>query len=510
MMKKLIIFVLLIGVIFKLSLSSDGRFLFNMDNARDLIDVREMVVLKKLRLIGPSTAIEGVFNGPAWYYLLALPFVLSQGDPYSAIILQIILWVIGGYFLLKIVSKWSMFLVIPIGFLWIASDYINLATSYVFNPNPVILLTPLFIYLLYKYIESNKLIFAALTFLLGGLFFNFEMNFGIFIPIIIFFSILFSKKAYFLKGLNFWIGTLFYVICLMPQIIFNFKHNFLISNALINHLQRESKGINFSNRFLAITSSFYNTFVPTILNKKLLVFVLLFFSIPVFRKFFRQGSKDSMVIISLCYIFIPFIFYLFLPVTVNPWHLGGIMSAAIILVGFLLRKMWEFNLAGKLISLTLSISIFYFSLFNILKFFLVDIKIPNMDPSLFKNEVAAIDYVYKYANGKNFKVYTYLPSIIDYPYQYLIWWYGLKEYGFLPIDYAYAPDKPEYISNKAKFSEKEDKQKLRENSNLIFLIKEPNKNYTRFGWEGDFIKFETIDKQMVGPLEIEVKTEVSQ
>src|SRR3989344_8392703 len=116
-MKKLIISVLLVGVIFKLSLSSDGRFLFNMDNARDLIDVREMVVLKKLRLIGPSTAIEGFFNGPAWYYLLAIPFVLSQGDPYSTIILQIIFWVIGGYFLLKIVSKWSMFLVVPIGFL---------------------------------------------------------------------------------------------------------------------------------------------------------------------------------------------------------------------------------------------------------------------------------------------------------------------------------------------------------------------------------------------------------
>ncbi|MBI2018478.1 hypothetical protein HYS96_02110 [Candidatus Daviesbacteria bacterium] len=481
-----------------------------MDNARDLIDVREMIVLKKLRLIGPSTAIEGFFNGPAWYYLLAIPFVLSQGDPYSTIILQIIFWVIGGYFLLKIVSKWSMFLVVPIGFLWIASDYINLATSYVFNPNPITLLTPLFIYLLYKYTETNKLIFAALTFLLGGLFFNFEMNFGIFIPVIIFFSILLSKKAYFLKGLNFWIGASFYVICLMPQIIFNFKHNLLISNAVINHLQRESKSVDFPNRFQSTTSIFYNIFIPTILNRKLLAFAILIFSMPVLLKFIRQGHKDPIVIISLCYIFIPFTFYLFLPVTVSPWHLGGIMSASIILVGFLLRKLWEFNLAGKLISLSLAILIFYFSLFNIFKFLLVDIKIPNMDPALFKNEVAAIDYVYKYANGKNFKVYTYLPSIIDYPYQYLIWWYGLKEYGFLPIEYAYAKNKPEYISNKAKFSETEEKLKLRENSNLIFLIKEPNRNYTRFGWEGDFVKFETVDKHMVGPLEIEVKTEVSQ
>lgn len=133
-----------------------------------------------------------------------------------------------------------------------------------------------------------------------------------------------------------------------------------------------------------------------------------------------------------------------------------------------------------------------------------------MDPSSFRNEIAAIDYVYSYAKGQNFKVYTYLPSVYDYPYQYLFWWYGRKIYGYLPAYYAYASGKPKYISNKEKFSAAEEELKKRQNSNLVFLIKEPNHNYTRFGWEGDFIKLETVEKQMVGPLEIEIKREITQ
>ena len=80
MKKKIILAVLLLGVLYRLFLTWDGNFLFNMDNARDMVDVREMVVLHKLRLTGPTSAIEGLFNGPVWYYLLAIPFILTGGE----------------------------------------------------------------------------------------------------------------------------------------------------------------------------------------------------------------------------------------------------------------------------------------------------------------------------------------------------------------------------------------------------------------------------------------------
>lgn len=509
-MYKLILIILLAGILFRLALTGNGNFLFNIDSARDFVDVREMVELKKLRLTGPGTAIDGLYNGPFWYYFLAIGYIVSRGDPYSAILLQIILWAIGGFFLLKLVGRWSSFLVIPIGALWIASNYIVLTNLYAFNPNPVTLLSPVFIYLLVEYLKKGQVIYGILTWFLGGLFFNFEMNFGIFTPFVILSSVILTKNIKLLKQKWFWVGFGFFILTLLPQLIFDFKHQFIMSKAVLRHLSENSgAALNILARFQVIASSFYNTFLPTLMNHKLFTWLILGLFVPMLYGFTKKNDKEMLVLVSLIFIFVPFLGYLIVPVTVNPWHLGGEMAVSLILLAYLLKKLMDGGMISKLISISLSISIIWFGLLNIGNFFLYDSKKPNPDPSLYKNEIAAIDYIYKKADGKNFKVYTYLPSIKDYPYQYLIWWYGLQKFGYLPIDYAYAPEKFEYISNKKSFSATEDDLKIRENSNLVFLIKEPNRNYTRFGWEGDFVKYnwETIDKQMIGSIEVEIRKE---
>lgn len=500
--------ILLVGILYRLISTANGSFIFNMDNARDMVDVREMVVSQKIRLTGPTSAIDGFFNGPGWYYLLAVPFVVSGGDPYYSILMEIGLWAMGGFFLLKLVSRWSVWLVVPIGAIWIASDYIVLANLYAFNPNPVTLLSPLFIYLLVEYLEKRKAIYGILTWLLGGLFFNFEMNFGVFIPLIIFVSIFLTKNVKLIKQKWFWLGVFIFALSIFPQIIFDFKHQFIMSQAILKHLD-ENFGSNFNilARFQTISADFYNVFVPVLMNRRILAVIILLLLLFVIFGFLKQAKKEILPEVCLVYIFVPFLGYLVLPVTVNPWHLGGEMVALVMLIGYMLKRLTEKGFLGKTASLIISGAIILFTLSNIGNFFLNDLRKPNLDPSLYGNEIAAIDYVYQYAKDKNFRVYTYLPSVYDYPYQYLIWWYGLKRYGYLPLDYAYAPNKPEYISNKWVFSATEDQIKKRANSNLVFLIKEPDRNYTRSGWEGEFVNLKTVNKEMVGPLEIEIKRE---
>src|SRR5258708_17571501 len=103
----LIFLLIIIGLIFRLFITQNGSFLFNQDNARDLVDVREMVVLKDFRLIGPNSSIDGLFQGVWWYYILSVPFILSQGNPYSEIILMILLWSVGAYYLFKLSFRWN-------------------------------------------------------------------------------------------------------------------------------------------------------------------------------------------------------------------------------------------------------------------------------------------------------------------------------------------------------------------------------------------------------------------
>lgn len=503
MKNKLIILILIIGVIYRLFLTSDGNFLFNMDNARDMVDVREMVVLKKPRLIGPTSAIEGFYNGPAWYYLLAVPFILSDGNPYASILMEIVLWVIGGFFLLKLVSRWGNWLILPIGAIWVASDYIVLTNLYAFNPNPVTLLSPLFLYLLVEYLEKEKVIYGILAWLLGGLFFNFEMNFGIFTPAIILTSITLTKRYQLFKQKWFWVGVGIFMLTLLPQIVFDLRHQFIMSKAMLRYLSENSgNGLNIPIRFQIISASFYSTFLPILLNQKLYTWVILGLFIPVMYWFLKKEKKEALVLVSLIFIFIPFVGYLFLPVNVNPWHLGGEMAVSIILVAFLLKRLWEGQTVSKAVSIILSALIIFFGFIDMGNFFIKDFGKPNLDPSLYKNEISAIDYVYQYAGGQNFKAYTYLPSVYDYPYQYLFWWYGQKKYGYIPGEYVYSPNKPVYIPSQDKFQGKKDNF-----SGLVFLIKEPDMIKLRQAWENDFKDMEFISKETLGGLEIEVRKE---
>ena len=122
---------------------------------------------------------------------------------------------------------------------------------------------------------------------------------------------------------------------------------------------------------------------------------------------------------------------------------------------------------------------------------------------MLKNELLAIDFVYTFAKGENFKVYSYLPSVYDYPYLYLFWWYGQKKYGYIPGEYRYSPNKPQYISNQDKFEGRKDNI-----SDLVFLIKEPDRVGYRTAWENDYKDMMFIAKEMIGSIEVEVRRDI--
>jgi hypothetical protein len=110
---------------------------------------------------------------------------------------------------------------------------------------------------------------------------------------------------------------------------------------------------------------------------------------------------------------------------------------------------------------------------------------PTSDPSLLINEMAAIDWTYAHSRGEGFSVYTYLPSIYDYPYQYLFPWYALPKYGFLPCEYATFPDAPlTYLPSPHAY-----RTLVKPCHNLRFLIIEPDKNTTtRNTWLNELSK----------------------
>lgn len=507
-MKKLnfwILVIILVGLIYRLYLSSGNNFIFNMDNARDMVEVREMVVLGKLRLIGQTTAIDGLYYGPAWYYMLSVPFILTGGNPYGAILMEILLWVVGGYFLLFLVDKFygklALFLV---GLVWVASNFILLGSQYAFNPNPILFLTPIFVFCLWKFIETGKWIFNILAFFLGGLFLHFEITVGIFMPLLITLTLIFSKKWTYFKDKKFYLGPAFFLISLLPQIIFELRHNFFMTQALFAYKSGShgEVGIVPALRIQAIFQSFYDTFLPTLMNFEFFTKTIIVIFVTITLWIIKTRTKiDRLTLICLVIIFTTLLGLIPLKVDLMRWHLNSVLIAAIFLVGFVTFFLQRF-MFGKAVAWLLFIMLFIFTVQNMISYVQAKQRGDGTN-SILRNEISAIDYTYQKASGKNFKVYVYLPSVIDYPYQYLYWWWGLREYGYLPEDYAYLPQKPEYIKQKEKF----DTGTKPESSGLVFLIKEPDQIGQRHLWENSFKNLEFLEKTKIGSIEIETRKE---
>lgn len=504
----LIAALIIFGMFYKLNWTSGGNFIFNMDNARDMVDVREVVVLNKLRLIGPTSGIEGFFNGPGWYYLLSVPFVITSGNPYSGIVLMIVLWAIGGFFLMKLLNRFGVLVVLLGGVVWLSSNYVMLATLYTYNPNPVVLLTPLLIYFLDKYLSKNSFFYGAGVWILAGLFFNFEMAFGVFVPVIIIAATLISGKKNYLKTRNFWLSFSFFILLLLPQIFFELRHNFFMTKSVLNYL---NKGVNSGTSIVTRLENARGTYLGvlsgTMMNWDFLSRITVIIWIVGIIKFIKDQTfrKDSLFLITILFLMIPPIFHILIPIKVMPWHLGGTMAAAIIFLGLMLGKLAGKASSGKMVSVIFSVVVIIYAINNLeIPKNILSQKV-SQDAAVFANEIKAVDYVYRQAKGKNFRVYVYLPSVIDYPYQYLFWWHGRNKYGFVPVDYAYLPGKPEYIKDKEKLSMG---GKSPDDSGLTFLIKQPDDIGQRHLWENSFKHLPLLNLEKVGPLIIETRQQM--
>src|SRR3989344_7057277 len=96
--KLFIILLFCIGIALRAQETISHNFLFLIDQGRDMLAVKSIVYDHHLTLIGPYTSLQGVFQGPFWYYLLSIPTFIAGGDPW------------GGVFLMLVISMATVFI----------------------------------------------------------------------------------------------------------------------------------------------------------------------------------------------------------------------------------------------------------------------------------------------------------------------------------------------------------------------------------------------------------------
>ena len=124
-----------------------------------------------------------------------------------------------------------------------------------------------------------------------------------------------------------------------------------------------------------------------------------------------------------------------------------------------------------------------------------NLDVRSGDKSNLRNELEAIDFVYQKANGQGFKAFNYIPSVYDFPYQYLYWWYGLNKYGYQPTVSSYLENVPEYIQNNTAFIT--NKKSLAANYPTFLIIETDSEMPIRqYAWLGNFTKLCQLESKI--------------
>lgn len=439
----LLVFILFIGIALRAQELISHNFLFLLDQGRDMLAVKGILYDNHPTLIGPSTSLRGVFQGPLWYYLLALFTFIFSGDPWGGIVLMFMISIA----VIATVYIWMSRLfgqkaALISAFLFAVSPEAAAAATYAWNPHPMWLLIAVYIFTFYSLIYKSKK-FNLILWPLIGLMFHFQTALAFFLLVsIIIYILIFDEKIILNK--NFLIGVFLFLLTFIPQILFDLRHNFLMSKSVISLFAGSERGLfvggeksSYLNLIMSHIFSFYNNFRSAFINDGVakytpdLFIVLIFSSILITKKkinkFLEKGSNFILLMVKL--LLIIFLLTFAYPFPLRFWFLTGFQSFYLIIVGLLLSKLLVDRLGKAFVIFILVVLTFYsWQRIDTLYFH------PPNDGGIekIKGKLSAIDYIYKDAQGKPFGLLVFTPPVYTYAYDYLIWWHGKKNYNYIP------------------------------------------------------------------------------
>lgn len=465
--KPLAILIFLITLSFPLKEIIIGSIPFWYDPARDFLAA--LANLQKPTLLGPPTGIPGIFYGPYWIWLISLGLLISKDPRVVILIVQTLPYFIFFPLLLfKLTKNYGKYFWLLPWTLFILA-YKNY-TTYLWNPH----LAPLiFLALIYFLSELNlslkKLPLKKITIsgCILGLLLNFHMSFaiGAFFASIVYFVIklipqnfsqnhLISQFKKLAKITTCYTIGVFIVI--VPTIIFETRHQFLQTKALLENLNHTI--INKTNIIglqgmssEEIIYNFYARFFELIHVKPFSVAILLII-ISVFVAYIFKFPKPKLkqqevniLLLTLLFSISTLSIYLSTKNPVWHYHFIAVEIIFLLLIAFIAGRLLIVQLAlfSWAIYLIVSISINFFHTFS--------------DSPLVLQSVASkkyiIETVYHDANKKPFSAFAYSSHIYTYDFDYVFKWLSSQNNWPMPVDqqsdfplvYLIIPEAPENL-----------------------------------------------------------------
>ncbi len=417
----LLALVLVVATLLRLPLVLQGFFAFTYDQGRDMLAVKDIVSNHKISLTCPTTGLPGIFYGPWWYYSLVPLFIISAGDPVKisvAFAFLGILTVLFVYFITKKIIT-SKLITLFIAYLSAVSSAFLIASNQVWNPSLVVPLMLLYVFILSKLLTRPTNVLYFIFGLIIAFIFDFQAAFGLMLTLATVISCLFFRKSFHLKF--FILLALAFLIVLSPRVIFDLRHDFLITKALTTWISNPSvyqEKLTILQRSINRLDLFYLNFAQTFAagNKTyaLLPLAVLIVSLFRVRRELIKQKLFKFLITLLLIIYFGFVIY---KDAVWDYYLVGLPLVTVFLAAIILDSVVK---KSKFIAIAFIILVFVFS-FNSKIFSPFSITWQG-DGAIYRNQKNVLDTIKANLHGQ-YSLYVYTPARFDYPFDYLTWWY---------------------------------------------------------------------------------------
>lgn len=400
---------------------------FHYDQGRDAMVIWNLWHNGKFFLIGPVTGLPGIFLGPLYYYLIAVPYLIGGGNPVYPSIFLSSLVTLGLFFLYKagekIGDKKLGFIALMVGSF---SYSLVMSGRWLSNPTPIYLTSILIFYLMYLVTLKSKNVYWYLIFLFAGVSFHFESaSAAFYMPVVLAFCIWQRKK---LDLKTFFISGFLLFLTFTPQLIFNFKHGNILLNNILQELPKQERisgnwQLMLTDRLKLFWEMFSNKlFVENRTYSKISIlvsFVGLIFLI-------KNKKFTNIIKLFALFLLIPFSIY-----TIYRGNHGFLYDYYftgyyLILVLLFSLGMWSISkkpLGGMVVTIFLVLFLMDNGKYFVRRF---TVGVNDGQDIFISNQLQAIDWIYKNAGDSEFNVDVYVPPVIAHSYNYLFTYRGDK------------------------------------------------------------------------------------
>lgn len=241
---------------------------FDSDFGRDSLFAMR-ILQGKLTLLGPQASVGGFYLGPLYFYFLALMYLITGPVPSIASLTFIFMGtftlVIGYKLQKKYVSKLASILFLMIT---VANAILIYASRSATNQPMMPFVTLLLVWSLMRALEKKTLRSFFVSGLAFGLFFHVHYSALLLLPGYLLATVLLLKGAASQRIQRIFAVSQGMLVMLLPLILFDFRHKFLLFHAFLDYTFKTMKGEAILTNLQHVTSQEKITFLLTSISRQ--------------------------------------------------------------------------------------------------------------------------------------------------------------------------------------------------------------------------------------------------